>query len=158
MNLFVLDSDLRINAEYHVDTHVVKMPLEAAQLACTALIQHGATAQYKPTHVNHPCAKWARETRSNFIWTCEYGLALCKEYNFRYGNFHKCAEVLRDCLWKYESIPLGEITPFAIAIPEEHQLKFPTDAINQYRNYYNWGKRKLHKWTNRQTPLWIDPA
>ena len=155
MNLFILDLDFKRNAEAHVDTHIVKMPLEAAQLACTALIEHGTTAQYKPTHRNHPCAIWTRETRSNFIWTCEYGLALCKEYNFRYGKFHKCADVLKDCLWKYESIPLGEQTDFAIAIPEQHLLKFPKDAVSLYRNYYNYGKRHLHKWTSRPTPDWI---
>lgn len=36
MNIFILDNDLVKSVEYHVDSHVVKMPLEAAQLACTA--------------------------------------------------------------------------------------------------------------------------
>ena len=35
MNLFFLDNDLDKCAEYHVDKHIVKMPLEAAQLLCT---------------------------------------------------------------------------------------------------------------------------
>ena len=37
MNLFYLDSDLDKCAEYHVDRHVNKMILEAAQLICTNL-------------------------------------------------------------------------------------------------------------------------
>ena len=37
MNLFYLDEDLDKCAEYHVDKHIVKMPLEAAQLLCTAI-------------------------------------------------------------------------------------------------------------------------
>ena len=37
MNLFYLDQDLDKCAEYHVDKHIVKMPLEAAQLLCTAI-------------------------------------------------------------------------------------------------------------------------
>lgn len=37
MNIFILDHDLDKSAEYHVDKHVVKMPLEAAQLLTTAL-------------------------------------------------------------------------------------------------------------------------
>ena len=37
MNLFYLDEDLDKCAEYHVDKHIVKMPLEAAQLLCTAV-------------------------------------------------------------------------------------------------------------------------
>ena len=37
MNLFYLDEDFDKCAEYHVDKHIVKMPLEAAQLLCTAI-------------------------------------------------------------------------------------------------------------------------
>ena len=37
MNLFYLDEDLDKCAEYHVDKHIVKMPLEAAQLMCTTV-------------------------------------------------------------------------------------------------------------------------
>jgi len=37
MNLFYLDKDLDKCAEYHVDKHVNKMILEAAQLLCTAI-------------------------------------------------------------------------------------------------------------------------
>lgn len=37
MNLFYLDDDLDKNAEYHVDSHVVKMPTEATQMLTTAI-------------------------------------------------------------------------------------------------------------------------
>ena len=37
MNLFYLDEDLDKCAEYHVDKHIVKMPLEAAQILCTTI-------------------------------------------------------------------------------------------------------------------------
>ena len=37
MNLFYLDENLDKCAEYHVDKHIVKMPLEVAQLLCTAI-------------------------------------------------------------------------------------------------------------------------
>ena len=36
MNIFVLDRDLVKSAQAHVDKHIVKMPLETAQLLCTA--------------------------------------------------------------------------------------------------------------------------
>ena len=38
MNLFYLDEDLDKCAEYHVDNHVNKMILEAAQLLCTVAV------------------------------------------------------------------------------------------------------------------------
>ena len=37
MNLFYLDEDLDKAAQYHVDKHIVKMPLEAAQILCTTI-------------------------------------------------------------------------------------------------------------------------
>ena len=37
MNLFYLDENLDKAAEYHVDKHIVKMPLEAAQILCTTI-------------------------------------------------------------------------------------------------------------------------
>lgn len=151
MNLFVLDDDLVLNAQSHVDSHVVKMPLEAAQLACTALWRHGVEAHYKKTHENHPCAKWTRKTRSNYVWTIQYGLTLCAEYTHRYGKIHKCQAVLEDCLNKRESIPDGELTTHAQAMAEGFQR--PT-AIEAYRNYYREAKRHLAVWSKRETPIW----
>lgn len=36
MNIFFLDSDVKIAAKYHVDSHTIKMRIELAQLLCTA--------------------------------------------------------------------------------------------------------------------------
>jgi hypothetical protein len=37
VNLFYLDENLEKNAEYHIDSHVNKMQLEAAQMLCSAI-------------------------------------------------------------------------------------------------------------------------
>jgi len=42
MNIFFLDEDPTLSAQYHVDKHVVKMILETAQLLCGA---HHVTPQ-----------------------------------------------------------------------------------------------------------------
>ena len=60
MNIFLLDEDLSRNARYMVDKHVVKMPVESAQMLCTALHCCGQDAPYKATHVNHPDNIWCR--------------------------------------------------------------------------------------------------
>ncbi len=99
MNIFFLDWDVKKSAEYHCDKHVVKMILETAQLLCGA---HHVTDQvptkyppstlqvpYKLSHKNHPCAIWTRESLSNYLYLCELGLELCKEYTYRYGKRHK---------------------------------------------------------------------
>jgi len=84
MNIFVLDTNQEKNPEYHCDKHVVKMIVETAQLLCSAHWMSGGSATYRKTHVNHPCAVWARKTKSNYLWLCNHGLALCNEYTKRY--------------------------------------------------------------------------
>ncbi len=29
------------------------------------------------------------------------------------------------------------------------------DPVVNYRNYYKYGKSKLHAWKNREAPVWI---
>lgn len=92
MNIFVLDRDVKKCAIYHNDKHVVKMILESAQLLCG--VHHMTESNindipYKLSHKNHPCSIWAREDISNYLWLCELGLELCKEYTYRYGRRHK---------------------------------------------------------------------
>ena len=77
------------------DPHVVKMPLETAQLLYSAWwVNRGGVPTslqpYKCTHRNHPSAVWVRSSPSHYEWLCRYGLALCREYTFRYGRVHKC--------------------------------------------------------------------
>lgn len=80
------------------DPHVVKMPLETAQLLYSVWwVNHGSIPScelvpYKCTHKNHPSAVWARCAPYHYIWLCKYGLALCKEYTFRYNRVHKCQQ------------------------------------------------------------------
>jgi hypothetical protein len=79
------------------DPHVVKMPLETAQLLYSVWwVNCGSVPTdlkpYKCTHKNHPSAVWARSAPYHYIWLCKYGLALCKEYTFRYKRLHKCQQ------------------------------------------------------------------
>ena len=56
MNIFVLDSNPVTAAIQQLDKHVVKMPLESAQMLCSALIAHGVEdTPYKKAHPKHPC-------------------------------------------------------------------------------------------------------
>ena len=95
MNIFVLDYNPTRAAKMQCDKHVVKMALETAQLLCTAF--PGGTAPYKLTHFNHPCAIWCRESLKNYNWLIDHGIALCDEYQHRYGKTHKSKEVILWC-------------------------------------------------------------
>ena len=155
MNIFFLDENPTMSARYHVDKHVVKMILETAQLLCSV---HHVTDQvtnqvpYKLSHKNHPCAIWARESLSNYLYLCELGLELGKEYTYRYGKRHKSIDVINWCIINKPNIPdIGFTTP-AMAMPDE----FKTDSVvESYRNYYMGAKISLASWKNREKPFWF---
>lgn len=151
MNIFVLDRDTQLCARQHMDRHVVKMPLESAQMLCTAITFHGGNPPYRTVHKNHPCSVWARQTQKNFMWLLELGLELCHEYKFRYGKVHGSFRVINYCFRKAEIVPYGELTPFAQAMPDEYKRKDPVDA---YRVYYKEAKIKLASWKDRDNPEW----
>jgi hypothetical protein len=155
MNIFFLDENPTLSAQYHVDKHVVKMILETAQLLCGV---HHMTPQvtpqvpYKLSHKNHPCAIWARESLSNYLYLCEMGLELGKEYTYRYGKKHKSIEVIEWCIVNKPNIPdIGFTTP-AKAMPDEYKVD---SVVESYRNYYMGAKISLASWKNREKPFWF---
>lgn len=152
MNIFVLSDDVMQAAEYHVDRHIVKMPLESAQMLCTNLSNLQIPTPYKPVHQKHPCTIWAGKSAQNYQWLCDLGLALCLEYTYRYKKIHKCEEVINYCSKFIKEFQNTGLTPFAQAMPDQ----FKNDnAIQAYRNYYKNGKNHLHQWTMRPVPEWL---
>ena len=160
MNIFVLDTDPNKCAIYHNDKHVVKMILETAQLLCGV---HHMTDQandlvsdqvpYKLSHKNHPCSIWARQCLENYIWLCDLGMELCKEYTHRYGKTHKSQAVIEWCMTNLPNLPeLGDLTPFAKAMPDECKTD---DVVESYRRYYIMEKKDFCNWKNRPIPNWF---
>ncbi len=151
MNIFVLDKNPKQAAEWHVDKHIVKMPLETAQMLCTILNQLDVKTPYKSTHIKHPCTIWAGESMDNFIWLCELGLELSKEYTYRYDKIHKCESIIKECLTYACKVPNVGNTKFIQAMPEEIKQENPIDG---YRNYYIKCKYHIASWKKRSTPYW----
>ena len=155
MNIFLLDTDTRKCAQYHCDKHVVKMILETAQLLCGV---HHMTNQvtdqvpYKLSHKNHPCAIWSRESLSNYLYLCDLGLELCKEYTYRYGKRHKSQDVIEWCVTNKPNICDKEFTEPARAMPNEYKVD---SVVESYRNYYIGEKSKIAVWKNREIPEWF---
>ena len=90
MNIFFLDFNTQKCAQYHCDKHVVKMILETAQLLCGVhhmIPQVTPQVPYKLSHKNHPCAIWTRDSLSNYLYLCDLGLELCKEYTYRNKDY-----------------------------------------------------------------------
>lgn len=162
MNIFVIDSNPSLCASYHVDRHIIKMPLETAQMLSFAYYHEELWNDEIPTllmnfskgHDKHPCSLWIRESMENFLWTCELGIQLVKEYRFRYNSMkhQRCLDIFNWCLQNPPNLPVKGITPFALAMPNEFKVK---DEVDSYRNYYKFGKTELLKWTKRDKPTWI---
>jgi hypothetical protein len=152
MNIFFLDYDTKKCAEYHCDKHVVKMILETAQLLCGTHWIIGSEAPYKLSHKNHPCAIWTRESLSNYLYLCDLGLELCKEYTYRYGKRHKSQDIIEWCLIHKPNISdLGFTTP-PTAMPDEYKVE---SVVESYRNYYVGAKKDFCVWKNRDIPEWF---
>jgi hypothetical protein len=157
MNIFVLDEDPVLAAQYQCDKHVVKMSLESAQILATVARKlliggfHGDL--YKSTHKNHPCTLWAGSSYANFYWLVAHARALCEEYQFRYHKVHSALkQVNYVCIYQYPTFPRYDLTPFALAMPEEFRSD---NAVESYRRYYSIKKRSIAKWSkSRPPPEW----
>jgi len=155
MNIFILNWYPDICAKQHCDKHVVKMIVETAQILSTTHHVCGSLVNkdrlYKKTHVNHPCARWVRESVSNYVWTWCLLSCLCKEYTFRYNKTHK-TESLVNLLMQAPFVPAGPITEPAQAMPDKYK---DSDPVKAYRDYYIGEKKAFAKWTNRSVPEWF---
>lgn len=155
MNIFVLDENPSLAAQYLCDKHVIKMVLESAQLLCSVFYTNSnIIPPYRLTHKNHPCAKWARYSKDNFEWLLKHFYGLLKEYKTRYNKIHKCQQIFdwiinnRQCL-NFNNTGLSK---FILAMPEQYKSK---DTVISYRNYYNGEKLKFAKWKLGNKPKWV---
>lgn len=149
MNIFYLDRDIDKCAQYHCDKHVVKMITEYAQLLSTCHI--GVPGAYKPTHINHPCAKWVRSSINNYAYLVNLALVLGEEYTYRYNKIHKSSLVT-------ESLPIPDLPNSDFSEPPKcvhDDFKSVPDVVEAYRLYYKRDKASFCKWTKRETPEWF---
>ncbi len=150
MNIFVLHRNPEIAAQMMCDKHVVKMILETAQMMCTVIAAHGHQPPYRATHAKHPCTIWAGESRANWNWLVDHGMALCDEYTKRYGKVHKSQRVIEWCAMTHIDLPEAPLTPFAQAMPPQYRNDCPVTA---YRDYYHGEKAGFATWKT-QAPDW----
>ena len=158
MNIFYFYKSPMLSAQAQPDKMLVKMPLETAQMLCTAhrvldgdeyADEHGL---YKEAYKNHPCTIWARESSANYWWLYSHFIALGAEYTHRYGKRHASVEKLWKPLFKHpKNIYQGAMTPLAQAMPEEYKNE---DPIVAYRNYCI-NEKHYAKWERgRNKPSW----
>lgn len=167
MNIFSFDHDIDKNCQAHIDSYVVKLPLEAAQIVSTAYrLRYGDERAsklnlYKNTHVHHPLVKWAADYLNNLISIMIYGEELSKEYTYRYNKQHKSEQIFKK-LWKTQEIighdwyvdGLWTLDYAPLCMPDYCKVG---NRIESYKEYFKKEKyNKIRcKWTKRQVPIWL---
>lgn len=178
MNIFYLDSDPVLAAQYHCDKHVVKMILESAQLLSTAhRVLDGVAVQgksvsglrnvkrwrldnefdsvyYSASHVNHPSAVWVRTSPYHYNWLHNLFAGLLTEYTYRYGKVHKCASLLEPLQRFPAKQDYADWEEPPQCMPDDSKDAF--SSVIAYRNYYKNHKASFAKWSKRPTPFWWD--
>ena len=160
MNIFAVQQCPAKSASDLCDQHIVKMPIETAQMISTNLHLLGLPHEYKPCYQNHPCTIWARQSYENFNWLISHGLALCYTYSQRYKKVHKSQNIIQNALKTLKDailrgvihFPECHLTPFAQAMPDQYKSKNPIQA---YRNYYKAEKLGFARWKHSERPSWL---
>ena len=116
MNRFIIEHHPDAIAKSLCDKHIVKMPLEEAQMLCTSLWHHApeyAEEQglYKPVHQKHPCTLWAMETQANYSFAYSLYVSMLCEYHHRYGKWHGAGKHSVAIHHGIVHIPQGGLTP-----------------------------------------------
>lgn len=180
MNIFALHAHPLEAAKLNCDKHVIKMVLELGQLLSTAhrvldgeftiglsktgrkqkQYIHNQPLLYKSTHINHPSAKYCRDSAEQYLWAAAHLKALCAEYTYRYGKLHKAErEGLVD--WLVANVPknIGIKSRFDLPYPAMPTEYISEDVVESYRSYYRGSKRDIATWSgkvnSRPIPEWF---
>jgi hypothetical protein len=160
MNIFVLDEDPIVAAQYHCDRHIGKMLLESVQILSAAHIVNDGAERARATipailnvvHTEHPCVTWTRESFENYKWVALLACKLVSEFNSRYGRPHKYTELAWQLMTPPMFLSRTEQSPFVQCMPPQYRQK---DAVLAYRNYYRHEKRSFAAWhAPAKVPQW----
>lgn len=180
MNIFYLSHKPSRCARWHCDKHVVKMILETTQLLYTAHwvlaalnqvappdFQTAPTMVSDPSHhgyrsihnPKHPSAIWVRESLEHYRWLCELGMALCEEFQHRFGK-HKAHSCEEHIYWLYAHPP-PSLSPRGWSQPPQAmpiEYRCSGNSIAAYRAYYTLNKgvvRDILTYSKRHRPHWL---
>lgn len=175
MNIFILDYNMEENAKQYCNAHIVKMITEHTQILCTAYwfynlsyifplknlktkeqkrIYKQQTNLFIPTHINHPCNIWARESFSNYQYLYRLNQCLHNEWKYRFNHTpeenHKSYLTMLRIPQDFNFNDKG-LTQFTQAMPEQYRN---ADTVKAYRSYYI-NEKKFSQWIKRPVPQWF---
>lgn len=165
MNRFLIEHHPDAIAKSLCDKHIVKMPLEEAQMLCTAMWHHApdyaeSRGLYKPVHQKHPCTLWAMDNQRNYGFAFKLYDAMLREYTHRYGKQHGAGRHYRALEFGICKIPdtTNFMTPHPQCFSGHDDLKTDENwPIQAYRAFYKVDKAAFAKWERggRSMPQWM---
>ena len=176
MNIFELHENPIECARMHCDKHIVKMPIEYAQLLSTAhrvldgeeyvgetktgrrakrfrLSDEREKHLYMASHIKHPDGIWVRECSGNYYKLFFLYMSVLAEFTHRYGKVHGAS---KPSFWLQKApnnIIIGDETKLPQCMPDDCKTE---NVIEAYHNYYREYKKDFATWKNRETPSWYD--
>ena len=162
MNRFIIESSPQKIAKSLCDQHIVKMPLEEAQMLCTTLWHYAPKYAekndlYKPVHQKPPCTLWAMENCSNYGFAYRLYVHMLEEYTLRYNKIHGASKHRTAIEKGYQYLPKGgSKTKMPQCFGEKKELKtnefYP---IRAYRAFYLADKVRFARYQHTPQPKWI---
>ena len=165
MNRFIIDHHPDAIAKSLCDQHIVKMPLEEAQMLCTSLWHHAPEyaeehGLYKPVHQKHPCTLWAMKTQANYAFAYSLYTSMLCEYHHRYEKWHGAGKHSEALHRGIVHIPEGGLTPHPQCFSGHDDCKTEEAwPIVAYRAFYIVDKMRFARYNRgRDMPQWMRSA
>jgi len=163
VNFFYLDKDPKKCAKYYCNKHILKIPIEIAQILSKIHYELKSKIDYSKIYQNSTVVKntlgpycWIKESLDNYYWANQLGLELINEYKFRYNKIEHKTECILQYL--YENPPnlpkIGE-TKFIGTNKYDMFQYISNDPIICAR--YNYAEMKCitDKWNKDGHPDWF---
>jgi len=163
VNFFYLDEDPKKCAKYYCNRHILKIPIEIAQILSKIHHELNSNIDYSKIYKNALVVKntigpycWIKESLHNYIWTCTLGLELINEYKLRYNKTeHKTECILQFLFDNQPNLPNIGKTKFKGTNKYDMFQYISDDPIICAR--YNYAEMKCinDKWNKDGTPDWF---
>ena len=107
VNFFYLDKDPKKCAQYYCNKHVIKIPIEIAQILSKIHYDLNSNIDFSKIYKNSTVVnnsigpyQWIKESHNNYMWACKLGLELINEYKLRYNKDKHKTEIILKYLFK----------------------------------------------------------
>jgi hypothetical protein len=162
VNFFYLDKDPIQCAKYYCNKHILKIPIEIAQILSKIHHELETGVDYCKIYKNSQVVKntlgpycWIKQSYDNYIWTSKLGLALINEYKIRYNkDTHKSEPILKYLANNPPKLPKIGITRFIGTNKYDMFQYISNDPIICGRYNYVEMKCKNDKWNIHGPPNW----